>query len=368
MNKIVRFHAALIMMCVIAFSVSLGSCDKNEVDNQDENSLSLKVDTNGVNFTLTPLINWKANLTDVEKYMAKYFPGFNVCDDGELEYNENCDDWALSYENDGNMRIFFLFRDEQGNALDMVEFDFFSSCNADNIRAELSRLGLKYKGLLYWDRCPQELIYMYLSNDEKLEVQFDVHNCGDEDYWFLSFQPFDKDDLDHMIDESSVEINITTDEDSYTLIPLLDWSASFDDVIKYMEDNYPQWENTTDYELEADSVSGDTVRFWYTAYSMDSLRVAYCFTDAEGEGYCQVQYSYYSSSDLYDAKCELTRNGLVFIGHDPGTYEGQISNYVYAPLSREYMVGAASWELFGGAWSVSFCQYDEDYIDEIKKN
>ena len=29
MNNKVPFHAALIMMCVIAFSVSLGSCEKN---------------------------------------------------------------------------------------------------------------------------------------------------------------------------------------------------------------------------------------------------------------------------------------------------------------------------------------------------
>jgi len=366
MNKIVRFHAALIMMCVVAFSVSLGSCDKNEVDSHDENSLSLRVDTNGVNFTLTPLINWKANLTDVEKYMAKYFPDYSVCNEGKLEHDENCNKWILFYENNGKMNIYFLFDDEQGNGLYMVEFDFLTPCNVDKIRAELSGLGFKYKGLSYWDIYPEDLVYMYLSNDEKLEVLLDVENCGDYDFWYVSFQSFDKDDLNHLIDESSVNINLTTDEGSYTLTPLLDWSASFDDVIKYMEDNYPQWENITGYELERDSIAGDSVQYcWFTAYSMDSLRVAYVFGDAEGEDYYEAQYYYHSSTDLDDVKCELTRNGLVFIGHDPGTYEGQLSNYVYAPLSKEYMVGAASWDLFEGAWSLSFCEYDEEYIEEI---
>ncbi len=366
MNKINYLSAALIMMCVVAFSVSLGSCDKNEVDSHDENSLSLKVDTNGVNFTLTPLINWKANLTDVEKYMAKYYPDYSVCNEGKLEHDENCDKWFLFYENNGKMNIYFLFDDEQGNGLYMVEFEFFTPCNVDKIRAELSGLGFKYKGLLYWDIYPEDLLYMYLSNDEKLEVLLDVENCGDYDFWYVSFQSFDKDDLNHLIDESTLSLNINSVNDSCCVTPLMDWGVSFTDVKRFMTQNYPDWELQNNGELICDTISEDSLQ-WYAKYQKGDFRQIFVFNNADGEGYHFFQFGAYASTDEIPLDRELTRNGLVYMGRDTTYYEEAISNHVYVPLSKDYIAVASAWIAYGGCRIIEVGPYDEEYMNVVKR-
>ncbi len=366
MKKAVRFHAALIMMCVVAFSVSLGSCDKNEVDSQDENSLSLKVDTNGVSFTLTPLINWNANLADVEKYMAKYFPDFDICDNGELKYDETCEKWTLKYESKINMGVSFIFGNEQGDGLQMTNFKFTSSCNVDKIREELSGLGFKFLGLVYTDVFPEELEYMYLSNDEKLEVQFIVYNCGDEDRWYLTFQSTDRNDLDYLIDESSLNINYDVEEGSYSFSPILDFDATVDDVRKFMADNCPDWEIRKGEELKYDTIT-DSIPHWYIAYRLDSLSVCYYFNDEEGEEFDDIQYVCNLSTDITPIVNELTRNGLIYLGKESAIYDEQLCDYyVYAPLSKEYNIIISSWDLYGGSWSLDICKYNEELVENLE--
>ena len=366
MNKIVRFHAALIMMCVVAFSVSLGSCDKNEVDSHDENSLSLKVDTNGVNFTLTPLINWKANLTDVEKYMAKYFPDFDVCDNGELEYDEDCGYWSLKYESHTNMRVSFLLGNEQGDGLGMTSFKFASSCNVDKIREELSGLGFKFMGLVYTDGFPDELEYMYLSNDEKLEVQFIVYNCGDEDCWYLTFQPTDRNDLDYLIDQSTLSLNINSVNDSCCVTPLMDWGVSFTDVKRFMTQNYPDWELQNNGELICDTISEDSLQ-WYAKYQKGDFRQIFVFNNADGERYLSFQFGDYASTDEIPLDRELTRNGLLYMGRDTTYYEEEISNNVYVPLSKDYIAVASAWIAYGGCRIIDVGPYNEEFMNVVKR-
>ena len=366
MNKIVRFHAALIMMCVVAFSVSLGSCDKNEVDSHDENSLSLKVDTNGVNFTLTPLINWKANLTDVEKYMAKYYPDFDVCYNGELKYDEYCGYWSLKYESHINMSVSFLLVNEQGDGLGMTVFKFASSCNVDKIREELSGLGFKFMGLVYTDGFPDELEYMYLSNDEKLEVQFIVYNCGDEDCWYLTFQPTDRNDLDYLIDQSTLSLNINSVNDSCCVTPLMDWGVSFTDVKRFMTQNYPDWELQNNGELICDTISEDSLQ-WYAKYQKGDFRQIFVFNNADGERYLSFQFGDYASTDEIPLDRELTRNGLLYMGRDTTYYEEEISNNVYVPLSKDYIAVASAWIAYGGCRIIDVGPYNEEFMNVVKR-
>ena len=366
MNKIVRFHAALIMMCVVAFSVSLGSCDKNEVDSHDENSLSLKVDTNGVNFTLTPLINWKANLTDVEKYMAKYYPDFDVCYNGELKYDEYCGYWSLKYESHINMSVSFLLVNEQGDGLGMTVFKFASSCNVDKIREELSGLGFKFMGLVYTDVFPDELEYMYLSNDEKLEVQFIVYNCGDEDCWYLTFQPTDRNDLDYLIDQSTLSLNINSVNDSCCVTPLMDWGVSFTDVKRFMTQNYPDWELQNNGELICDTISEDSLQ-WYAKYQKGDFRQIFVFNNADGERYLSFQFGDYASTDEIPLDRELTRNGLLYMGRDTTYYEEEISNNVYVPLSKDYIAVASAWIAYGGCRIIDVGPYNEEFMNVVKR-
>ena len=367
MNKKVSLHAALIMMCVIAFSVSLGSCEKNDADQiDDEYSLSLNVDTNGVNFTIRPLLDWGATVADVEKYMAKNYPSWEVEDDGKLVYDSTVVSWLKSYScND--IYMYFFFKDEAGNGFCMIEFDFYGKNNIKQLQDECVRLGLKYKGLLYWEEVPYLLSYHYLSADEKLEVNLFFENFDDEDYWGISFQSLDKDDQNHLVDTENLCINVDVDEGSYSLIPFKNWDGTLADVRDYMAENYPDWEVEDGGAMIKDTVDLDTVPHWFALYHKDSLAVFYHFEDVEGIRFSSVQYAYYSSADVTQNRNEFTRNGLIYIGHDTLFYQDQISNYVYVPLSKDYYVTTSSWDLYNGAWSIDIAPYDERFINRVKR-
>ena len=364
MYKIVPFRAALIMMCVIAFSVCLGSCDEIEKNNpENENPLSFVVDTNGVSFTIKPLLDWNSTLADAERFMAENYPDWKVVDDGTLQLDTTIGRWCLTYKY-SDLRVVFIFDDREGNEFSMFSFDGLGRKNVKLLEDQVLKAGFKYKGHFEWDAYLDEVLAsVYLSADEELEIQLVWQNSDEPENYNITFQKTDREDLNYLIDESSVNINIDTNEGSYCLTPFLDWDASVADVRKFMEDNYPDWEPKDEGELIKDTVSGDTIQHWVVVYKIDSLQVVYYFDDAEGQKYSDVQYSYYSSSDITTIKQELTRNGIVYAGRYKDTYEGLYASYIYAPISKEYVVALASWDLYGGCWCLDFGPFVD--LDEL---
>jgi len=371
MVKKLTFRAALIMMCVIAFSVCMDSCEESGVDNHDdENSFCLIIDTNGVKLSVAPFMDWGANLADVEKYVAKYYPGFEVLNEGKLEYDDGNNTWDLSYVKD-NMILRFYFKQETGNDLLMSEFGFRTPIDLKSVQDEMERLGLNYKGVLFFEEISDYLNYLYLSSDENLEVQLAVKNDDideDEYDWYVNFQPTDERDFDHLIDESSpLCINYSDTLDNFAIVPVIDWDAKLADIKKFMSENYPDWEAEFENELKLYDGSEDTIQHWYAKYSKDSLETFFYFHDVEGQEYCSVQYVYISSTDITQLKREMSRNGLQYIGHDPKTIEGNLSNYVFVPLNKNFVVAIANWDDYDGCWTLEVYQYDENYISTLIK-
>jgi hypothetical protein len=367
MNKKNSLYAALIMMCVITFSVTLGSCEKNDDQIDDENSLIMNVDTNGVNFTIKPFLDWGATLADVEKFMAKNYPGWEVEYDGELKYDSTAGRWVRFYSSN-ELFIANYFEDEAGNDFDMIEFDFYGRDNIKQLQDECVRSGLKYKGHICLDDDPTDLFYLYLSADEKLEVNLFFENFEDEGYWGITFQSLDKDDLNQLIDTTNLCINVDLDEDSYSLIPFMDWNGTLTDVRNYMTENYPDWEVVDGGAMIIDTLDFDSIPHWYTIYKKDSLTVFYHFDDIEGLMFSSVQYVCYESTDLTQNRNELTRNGLKYIGHCTLDFQDQISNYVYVPLSKEYYVSASSWTLYEGVWTIDIVPYNDEFMELVSKD
>lgn len=368
MDRTVPFHATLALMCAIAFSVCLGSCDKAEVNHDDDdNSLSLIVDTNGVKFTIVPYLNWGASLTDAENYMNKYYPDCIVLDDGELLYDSICDKWIIYYECNG-MDISFLFDDEKGSSLIMTEYYYYGSNDIKRIQDELVRLGFNYKGLLYWDYLPDDLTYLYFSADEKLEVQVGVNNNEEEDFWVLSFQPIDKNDLNYLIDQTTLSLNINSENDSCILTPTkIDWGAPLTDVKSFMAQNYPDWEIQNNGELICDTISEDSLE-WYAKFKNGEFSQFFVFNNADGERYNSFQFVDYTSTDEIPLDRELTRNGLVYIGRDTTYYAEEISSHVYVPLNKDYITIASAWNMYGGCRVIDVIPYDEEYIKGVKRD
>ena len=366
MNKKNSLYAALIMMCVITFSVTLGSCEKNDDQIDDENSLIMNVDTNGVDIAFRPFIDWGSTLADAEKYLKRYYPDYFALDDGKMFYDSLMDRWIMYYECN-TMVISFFFDDEKGSSLIMSEYSSYGS-DIKRIQDELVRLGFNYKGLVYWDYIPDQLTYLYFSSDEKLEVQVAINNNEGPDFWVLNFQPTDKDDLDYLIDTTNLCINVDLDEGSYSLIPFMDWNGTLTDVRNYMTENYPDWEAVDGGAMIIDTLDFDSIPHWYTLYKKDSLSVFYHFDDIEGMMFGSVQYACYGSTDLTQNRKELTRNGLKYIGHCTLDFQDQISNYVYVPLSKEYYVSASSWTLYEGVWTIDIVPYNEDFMELVSKD
>ena len=366
MNKKVSFHAALIMMCVFAFSVSLGSCDKKDADHSDdEYSLSLNVDTNGVNVTIKPLLDWGATLADVETFMAKNYPTWEVEDEGKLLYDSIWGDWMIFY-GCNRMTACFYFDDETGNNLIMTEYFWDGSNDIKRIQDELVRFGFIYKGLLYWDYLPDDLTYLYFSADEKLEVQVGVNNDDSDDYWVINFQPTDKNDLNQLIDQTTLSLIINSENDSCILTPMRKWGASLTDVKEFMAQNYPDWEIQNNGELICDTISEDSLE-WYAKFQNGEFSQFFIFDNADGESYNSFQFVDYTSTDEISLDRELTRNGLVYVGHDTTYYAEEISSHVYVPLSKDYIAVASAWEMYGGCRVIDVSPYDEEYIKGVKR-
>ena len=364
MNKKNSLYAALIMMCVITFSVTLGSCEKNDDQIDDENSLIMNVDTNGVDIAFRPFIDWGSTLADAEKYLKRYYPDYFALDDGKMFYDSLMDRWIMYYECN-TMVISFFFDDEKGSSLIMSEYSSYGS-DIKRIQDELVRLGFNYKGLVYWDYIPDQLTYLYFSSDEKLEVQVGMNNNEEPDFWVLNFQPTDKDDLDYLIDQSTLSLNINSVNDSCCVTPLMDWGVSFTDVKRFMTQNYPDWELQNNGELICDTISEDSLE-WYAKYQKGDFRQFFVFNNADGEGYHFFQLGDYASIDEIPLDRELTRNGLVYMGRDTTYYEEGISNHVYVPLSKDYIAVASAWTAQGGCRTIDVGPYNEEYMNVVKR-
>ena len=364
MNKKNSLYAALIMMCVITFSVTLGSCEKNDDQIDDENSLIMNVDTNGVDIAFRPFIDWGSTLADAEKYLKRYYPDYFALDDGKMFYDSLMDRWIMYYECN-TMVISFFFDDEKGSSLIMSEYSSYGS-DIKRIQDELVRLGFNYKGLVYWDYIPDQLTYLYFSSDEKLEVQVGMNNNEEPDFWVLNFQPTDKDDLDYLIDQSTLSLNINSVNDSCCVTPLMDWGVSFTDVKRFMTQNYPDWELQNNGDLICDTISEDSLE-WYAKYCKGDLRQFFSFNNADGERYLSFQFGDYASTDEIPLDRELTRNGLVYMGRDTTYYEEGISNHVYVPLSKDYIAVASAWTAQGGCRTIDVGPYNEEYMNVVKR-
>jgi hypothetical protein len=358
MNKIVLFRAAQVMMCAIAFSFCMNSCEKNEVDNQDDaNSLSIPVDTNGVSFTIKPLLNWNSSEADVDEYIARNYPGLEI---SELSYDSSTGYWTKYYAKK-DLKISCVCKDEQGSGYQMMNFYFSGSREISKVLSELNRAGLKYHGLLYYELYPYELDYLYLSADEKLEVQVYVINDESDPFWGITFQPLDKEDMNYLINDTTLSINAFSGVDSCTVVPLLDWDATVDDVREYMADNYPDWAVEENGELQPDTTY--IIDLWYVEYIKDSIQMVYYFSDIEGKNYFEYQYINSISDDIKPLQSELTRNGYVFKGRMPRIPQNVNSAYFYVSQDSKNIVGAVSSSDFGGCQLLEIRKYGEKYLE-----
>ena len=93
---------------------------------------------------------------------------------------------------------FSYFANIDATSLSLVSYDFFFPMPLEPVMAELERHGFVNKGEIRFDDFNADITYMFLSADEAIEVQVSSWK-KDGGSWAISFQPFDQNDLNHLV-------------------------------------------------------------------------------------------------------------------------------------------------------------------------
>ena len=185
----------LAMICAAAAGF-ICSCSGKISEKTDDGSISINISVKEGEFSLKPFLQWDSAIDGVRKFMNENYADWNAANDGNPVFEQTTRFWKISYAT-GKLDATFYFNDEKGSKLLIAEFNYFGTDNLKPLQDEMERLGFKYKGQLHFDDFNADVCHLYLSPDEELEVQISGWQ-KEGGSWSISFQPFDKDDLNFL--------------------------------------------------------------------------------------------------------------------------------------------------------------------------
>ena len=194
------FWAALTVMCALTVQTACTS-KNNPSGTQEELSDTTAITINLDSIVIKPYLQFGTSLDDVKEYMASNFADYSDKTPDSLIYYdfEGGPSWAKNYAN-GKCQIGFYFSSSEGKNLKLVAYDFFFPMPLEPIMAELERNGFTNQGEIKFDDFNADISYLYLSSDERIEA---MPSSWEKDggSWAISFQPFDKEDLNHLVNK-----------------------------------------------------------------------------------------------------------------------------------------------------------------------
>lgn len=182
------------MTCLLTACVS--KSDTPAQSQEDGSALVIDLDS----IVIEPYMEFGVSLADVEKYMNENYADWEVKNPDSLECFEQEETgylWSRSYVN-GKNEMSFYFKDADATNLVLVSYDYFFPMPLEPIMAELEKLGFENKGEVKFDDFNADITYLYLSSDEKYEVQLSSWE-KDGGSWAITFQLTDKNDLNHLV-------------------------------------------------------------------------------------------------------------------------------------------------------------------------
>jgi len=194
MKKILMTAVVLCSWMTMTVFTACGSDD----DETPADSKALVINLDSV--VIKPYLAFGSSVADAEQYIKDTFSDYEAWESGELEPYDQEDaprTYFKEYVN-GNRSMSFCFDNADGTNLVLVSYDYFFPVSKEPVMAELERNGFVYKGEVRFADYNADHCYLYLSADGTLEVQFSTWK-KDGGSWALSFQPVDKNDLNHLI-------------------------------------------------------------------------------------------------------------------------------------------------------------------------
>ena len=190
---------AAVLCCAMTTTVFTACGNKDNAATTETQTDSTALVINLDSIVIKPNMAFGSSLADVEKYLKETYEDYVEWEASDLktfEY-EGGRSYCKEYTKD-NCKLGFYFANADGTSLSLVSYDYFFPMPLEPVMAELERNGFVNKGEIKFDDFNADLTYLYLSADGSIEVQVSTWE-KDGGSWAISFQPFDKNDLNHLV-------------------------------------------------------------------------------------------------------------------------------------------------------------------------
>ena len=195
-----RMAMAAALCCWMTTTVFTACGNKDNIATEKGPADSAALVINLDSIVIKPYLAFGSSIDGVENYLKETYTDFAEWETTDLEPfdQEEVDRYYSKEYTKGNRKLGFYFANIDGTSLSLVSYDFFFPMPLEPVMAELERHGFVNKGEIRFDDFNADITYMFLSADETIEVQVSSWK-KDGGSWAISFQPFDQNDLNHLV-------------------------------------------------------------------------------------------------------------------------------------------------------------------------
>ena len=184
---------AAVFCCAMTMAV-FSACTSDNIDNSTAPTIDVNkgivIDLDSI--VIKPYLQLGATLADVEKYMKENYADWTYIKEKQVVGTR----FSKAY-NKGNEIIMFIYDNIPAGSLYAASYGFYNSeVSFPAVKAELERNGFIYQGKLdFGNPDVVDEYHMLLNADKTIEVQF----IRSSNIWAIDFQPFDEDDMNHLV-------------------------------------------------------------------------------------------------------------------------------------------------------------------------
>ncbi len=189
---------AVAICCTMTSSV-FTACSNEDTPAPKEQQTDLVLNFGDI--VVKPYLGFGTSLADADKYFQAEYPDYANWEIFDVErYEEDGETVYVQSRFNEDRLVTFYFNDADCNNYILSSYDFVSALSLEPAIAELERHGFKNMGEVRFPDPDADLVYLFLSADEKLEVLLKIMYATEDypDMWSICFQPLDERDLEYI--------------------------------------------------------------------------------------------------------------------------------------------------------------------------
>lgn len=189
---------AVAICCTMTSSV-FTACSNEDTPAPKEQQTDLVLNFGDI--VVKPYLGFGTSLADADKYFQAEYPDYANWEIFDVErYEEDGETVYVQSRFNEDRLVTFYFNDADCNNYILSSYDFVSALSLEPAIDELERHGFKNMGEVRFPDPDADLVYLFLSADEKLEVLLKIMYATEDypDMWSICFQPLDERDLEYI--------------------------------------------------------------------------------------------------------------------------------------------------------------------------